>query len=157
MSALEIRRDDLSGPATRALVAHHLTVMRGISPAESCHALDLVGLQDPAVEFWSAWFDDDIAGIGALMRFEGDRGELKSMRVADGFLGRGVGRAILHHLESEARAQRLASLWLETGTTDEFRPARRLYESEGFRLCEPFGSYVVDPFSVYMTKSLTTA
>jgi putative acetyltransferase len=45
-------------------------------------------------------------------------------------------------------------LWLETGSTESFIPARRLYASEGFTPCEPFGDYRCDPLSVYMTRSL---
>ena len=67
--------------------------------------------------FWSAWLGNDIAGCGALKRLDAERGEIKSMRVADRFLGRGVGRAILEHLVAQARAQGMRSLWLETGST----------------------------------------
>ncbi len=41
---------------------------------------------------WSAWIDGDLAGIGACKDLGADRAELKSMRVVDAFLGRGVGR-----------------------------------------------------------------
>ena len=34
-------------------------------------------------------------------------------------------------------------------------PARRLYERFGFTRCGPFGSYVEDPNSVFMTLELT--
>ena len=36
-----IRRDDLSGPEIRALLAEHLQDMHANSPPESVHALDL--------------------------------------------------------------------------------------------------------------------
>ena len=48
----------------------------------------------------------------------------------------------------------MSSLWLETGSTDEFVPAVRLYESEGFTRCGPFEGYADDPFSVFMTRTL---
>lgn len=151
---LEIRVDDLSAEATRALVAAHLTGMHASSPPESVHALDHDGLSDPAVTFWSAWSGEELAGIGALKMLDADRGELKSMRVDDRFRGTGVGRAILRHIIAEARGRGLRSLWLETGTPAEFLPAQRLYESEGFVQCGPFDGYVDDPFSLFMTKSL---
>ena len=47
------------------------------------HALDADSLRDPSVTFWSAWVDGTIAGIGALKALDAERGELKSMRVAD--------------------------------------------------------------------------
>ncbi len=163
MAALDIRPDDLSGDATRALIAHHLVGMHATSPACSVHALDIDGLRDPAVTFWSAWAGDDLAGIGALKALPsegagdagGTRGEIKSMRVADTHLGTGVGRAMLAHIIAEARARGMTSLWLETGSTPDFTPAVRLYESVGFTRCGPFGDYTDDPFSIYLTLALT--
>ena len=36
----------------------------------------------------------------------------------------------------------------------EFAAARALYKRYGFSYCEPFGDYVEDPNSVFMTKAL---
>lgn len=150
--SLTLRPDDLSGPATQALIASHQAELRSLSPEESCHVLDLDGLRDPAIEFWSAWDGDRIAGIGALKQLDAERGELKSMRAADAYRGRGIGRLILRQLITAARVRGLTSLWLETGAGDAFVPARRLYESEGFVTCAPFGAYRLDPLSVYYTR-----
>jgi putative acetyltransferase len=152
--ALEFRVDDLSGEPTRRLIARHLTGMRASSPAESVHALDIDALRGPDITFWSVWIGDDIAGCGALKQLDADRGELKSMRVADRFLGRGVGRAILEHLIAEARGRGMSRLWLETGSSEAFIPALHLYESAGFTRCGPFDGYVDDPFSVFMTRAI---
>jgi len=146
--------DDFSGQATRALIARHLAGMRANSPLESVHALEIDGLRAPGVTFWSAWLGDEIAGCGALKRLDAKRGELKSMRVVDAFLGQGVGRALLNHLIGEARARGMTSLWLETGSSPAFVPALRLYESSGFTRCAPFDGYTDDPFSVFMTRSI---
>ncbi|GAA1698554.1 GNAT family N-acetyltransferase [Microbacterium sediminicola] len=154
MDDLRIQEDDLSGEPTRALLREHLERMRQISPEESCHALDLSGLEGAAVTVWSAWMSGEIAGTGALTMLDAHNAELKSMRVADAFLGRGVGRAMLSHLISEAQARGVGRLWLETGSTAEFVPALRLYESAGFERCAPFGSYREDPLSVFMTRLL---
>lgn len=146
--------DDLSGEPTRALIALHLAGMRANSPPESVHALEVDGLRQPDVTFWSVWLENEIAGCGALKQLDERRGELKSMRVADPFLGRGVGKALLHHLMREAQARGMQSLWLETGSSPAFVPALRLYESAGFVRCGPFGDYTDDPFSVFMTRSI---
>ena len=148
------RVDDLSGAATRALIRRHLAGMRENSPPESVHAFDVDKLRQPDVTFWSAWIGEELAGFGALKQLDVARGEIKSMRVADAFLGRGIGRAILEHIMREARARATRSLWLETGSTPAFTPALRLYESAGFLRCGPFDGYVDDPFSVFMTRSL---
>ena len=147
--------DDLSGAPTRALIARHLAGMHASSPPESVHAFDVDRLREPGVTFWSVWAGEEIAGCGALKVLDADRGELKSMRVADAFLGRGIGRALLGHLVGEARARGLRSLWIETGSAPAFLPALRLYESAGFRRCGPFGDYREDPFSVLMTSELS--
>lgn len=152
--SLRFQLDDLSGPKTRALIARHLAGMHENSPAESVHALDVSGLQRPGVTFWSGWLGEEIVCCGALKALDGARGELKSMRVSDAFLGRGFGRAMLEHLVAQARAQGLRSLWLETGSSPAFVPAQRLYESAGFVRCGPFEGYTDDPFSVFMTRSL---
>jgi putative acetyltransferase len=151
---IEIHVDDLSGETTRALIASHLSGMHDTSPPESVHALDIDGLRHPSITFWSAWIDGELAGIGALKRLDAARGELKSMRVDDRFRGTGVGRSILRHIIRDARDRGFTSLWLETGTTDDFAPARRLYESEGFAQCEPFEGYSPDPHSVFLTREI---
>jgi putative acetyltransferase len=151
---IEIRTDDLSGEAARRLIAFHLAGMHDTSPPESVHALDIDALRHPSVSVWSAWVDGELAGVGALKALDGDRGEIKSMRVDDRFRGAGVGRALLRHIMDDARQRGMSSLWLETGTTAEFAPAQRLYESEGFVVCGPFGDYALDPFSVFMTRAL---
>ena len=61
---------------------------------------------------------------------------------------------MLEHLIAKARTCGMSALWLETGATAEFLPAQRLYESAGFTRCAPFGSYVLDPHSVFMTTRL---
>jgi putative acetyltransferase len=151
---LRFRLDDLSGEATRALVTRHLAGMHANSPPESVHALGIDRLRAPDVAFWSAWVGDEIAGCGAVKRLDALRGELKSMRVADPFLGRGIGKKLLAHLIEVARDAGMKSLWLETGASPEFIPALRLYESAGFVRCGPFEGYVEDPFSVFMTRSI---
>ncbi len=153
-AAIAFRVDDLSGPATQALVARHLRGMHETSPPESVHAFDVSKLKQPGVTFWSAWVGDEIVGMGALKRLDAERGEIKSMRVSDAWLGKGVGRAMLDHIVREAQRMGLTSLWLETGSTDAFAPALKLYETAGFVRCGPFDGYVEDPFSVFMTREV---
>jgi putative acetyltransferase len=146
--------DDLSAEPVRALIRRHLAGMHEHSPPESVHAFDIDKLRAPDVTFWSAWSGDELAGCGALKQLDVARGEIKSMRVVDSFLGRGVGRAMLDHILAEARARSMKSLWLETGSASAFLPALRLYETAGFVRCGPFDGYVEDPFSIFMTLAL---
>jgi len=151
---MEFRVDDLRGEPTRKLIERHLQEMYASSPADSVHAFNVEKLRHPGVTFWSVWVGDEIAGCGALKRLDDSRGEIKSMRVADKFLRRGVGRAILAHILAEARRAGYSSDWLETGSTEPFIPALKLYESAGFTRCGPFEDYTDDPFSVFMTLTL---
>jgi putative acetyltransferase len=153
-SGFVFRIDDISGEEIQALVKRHLAGMHENSPPESVHAFDLDKLRQPGVTFWSGWAGDQIAVMGALKRLDAVNGEIKSMRVADAFLGKGAGRAMLEHIVAEARAMGIGTLWLETGSTDAFVPALRLYESAGFEVCGPFGGYTLDPFSVFMKRDL---
>jgi putative acetyltransferase len=76
------------------------------------------------------------------------------MRAHPDWRGKGVGKAILHHLLAQARARGYARVSLETGRPEPFLPARRLYESHGFAECPPFGGYVADDFSICMTRAI---
>ena len=76
------------------------------------------------------------------------------MRTAPAALHRGVGRALLNHIVAEARRRGFKRLSLETGSTEPFAAARRLYESEGFVPCGRFGDYQDTPFSRFFTREL---
>jgi putative acetyltransferase len=151
---MRIQVDDLSGPEIRELLAEHLRSMHELSPPESVHALDLAGLRRPEITFWTVWVDDDLAGCGALKELDSCHDEVKSMRTAMRWRRRGVGRAVLDHLVTEARRRGYARLSLETGSQPAFQPARNLYAGFGFTYCGPFADYVDDPNSVFMTLEL---
>ena len=152
---MEIRIDDLRGSAIAALLQAHLQAMYDYSPPESVHALDLEALRQPSITFWTAWDGDGLMGCGALRQLTPNHAELKSMRTAEGYLRKGVARALLRHIEAAARAKGMQRISLETGTADAFMPAQRLYASEGFIECEPFADYAPDRHSMFMTKELT--
>ncbi len=152
--ALEIRAGGLDDPAVIALLQAHLDDMALHSPAGSIHALDLSGLRAPGVLFFSAWRDGALAGCSALRDGGDGHGELKSMRTHPAHLRQGVAAALLAHLMATARARGLRRLSLETGTAAAFAPAHALYARHGFVPCGPFGDYVDDPFSTFMTRAL---
>jgi putative acetyltransferase len=141
---LAIAREDPTRADVTALIARHLAGMHENTPAESVHALDLSALQHPDVAFWTARVGGRLAGIAATARLDD----------ANAFLGRGVGRALVRRIVADARERGVAALWLETGSGDDFVAARRLYASEGFVECPPFGSYRPDPNSTFMTLGL---
>jgi putative acetyltransferase len=149
-----IRLDDLRDPRIAGFLEEHIRDMRAVSPPESKHALDLEGLRQRDIRFWSAWDEGQLVGCGALKQLDDTHGELKSMRSAVSHRGRGVGRQMLLHIMAEARATGLRRLSLETGAMPFFAPARALYAAHGFAACAPFGGYRADPNSVFMTLLL---
>ncbi len=151
---MEIRLDDLSGPGIHALLDEHLAEMHRISPPESVHALPVDGLRQPDVTFWTAWSGNDLLGCGALRELSAVHGEIKSMRTANAHRGKGVAKALLEHIVEEAKRRGYERLSLETGSQQEFEPARTLYERFGFASCPPFADYAEDPNSVFMTRRL---
>ena len=151
---MKIEVDDLSRPALHALLNEHLQSMYELSPPESVHALDLEKLRQPEITFWSAWENSLLLGCGALKELDATHGEVKSMRTPDALRRQGAGRAILAHIVNVARSRGYAKLSLETGSMEAFKPARKLYESFGFRDCGPFAGYAQDPNSVFMTLRL---
>lgn len=152
---MEIRVDDLRGPAIAALLQVHLDAMYQHSPPESVHALDLEALRHPSITFWSAHDGHDLMGCGALKQLTPTHAEIKSMRTAQAHVRKGVARALLRHIEAAARARGIRQLSLETGPHAPFAAARQLYRSEGFRECGPFADYALDPYSLFMTKTLS--
>ena len=146
--------DDLSGSEIRALLETHFAGMLASSPPESCHFLDFDGLNAADVTFWSIWDGDALAGCGALKELTPEHGEVKSMRTHADHLRKGVGANMLTHIISQARDRGYHRLSLETGSSADFAPALALYAAHGFEYCPPFGDYVEDPFSLFMTLAI---
>lgn len=154
MGNYRIVEDDLTGPEVAALLELHLGEMHQWSPACKVHAMPIERLRQPDVTFYSAWDGDTLAAVGALKHLGEGRGELKSMRAAPEYRGKGAGKAILEHLIAEAERRRYTWLGLETGVPEPFAPARTLYASYGFSDCEAFADYVLDEWSVCMSRAL---
>jgi putative acetyltransferase len=151
---MRIIQGDLSDPRVVDLLQIHLTTARAETAPGSAHALDLSGLQAPDVTFWTIWEDETLLGVGALKRLSVDHGEVKSMHTVQSMRGRGVGSAMLRHIIATARVSGMSRLSLETGSWAYFRPAQALYRRHGFVECPPFGDYVPDPNSVFMSLDL---
>jgi putative acetyltransferase len=149
-----IKLDDLSSPVIAELLAEHLHDMYEQSPPGSVHALDLDDLKKPDITFWAIWEGETLVGCGALKELDNTHGEIKSMRIAHAFRGKGAGKLILGHIVDEARKRNYKHLSLETGSMAFFDAARRLYGSYGFDYCGPFADYVLDQNSVFMTMEL---
>jgi putative acetyltransferase len=144
----------LERPEVHDLLQTHQDHMVANSPPESRHVLDLAGLQQPDIDFWTLWRQQQLAGCVALKHWNHTYGELKSMKTADAFVRQGVARYLLEQVVAECRERGYRQLKLETGSMDYFAPARQLYQRQGFCYCEPFGNYHKDPNNVFMSLDL---
>ena len=133
------------------LLTKHFIELRSVSPEGSAHVLDIAGLKDPSIKFWSLWENEQLIGCGALKFLGIDHGEIKSIRVHDQFRKKGKGLKVMHHLINNAKKLNIKKLSLETGSGDFFKNARKLFKYCGFKRCEPFAHYKVDANSCYLS------
>ena len=145
----ELDRDDV-----RDLLDQHFSEMRAGSPPDACHVLPVDALKDRDIRFFTLREDGELLGCGALKRLELGHGEIKSMRTANSALGRGIGKALLDHIVAAARAEGMFRLSLETGSTEQFSAALRLYEREGFEPGGAFAGYADTPFTRFFTREI---
>ena len=132
------------------LLKKHFIELRSVSPEGSTHVLDIKGLKDPSIKFWTLWENDELIGCGALKFLDKEHGEFKSIRLADKFRKKGNGIKIIKHLIDEAKKLSIKKISLETGAGKFFKPARELFILCGFKICKPFAHYKEDINSVYM-------
>lgn len=151
---MEIKIDDLSGSEIAEFLEEHIKEMKSVSPPESKHALDLEGLRKPEITFWTVWDNSCLIGCGAMKELDANHAEIKSMRTAISFRGKGVASILLQHILNEAKLRGYRRISLETGSMPFFESARNLYTKYGFESCTPFSTYREDPNSVFMTRKL---
>jgi putative acetyltransferase len=150
----QIATDDPTAADVRALLGRHLAFARATTLPEDVYALDVDGLLDPAVTFFSYRVDGQVLGVAALKRLDDHHAEVKSMHTAEEARGQGIARALVDHVLAVARERGYRRLSLETGSGPAFAPARALYASAGFTPCGAFGDYRPSPNSSYMTLAL---
>ena len=136
------------------LLKKHFIELRLVSPAGSAHVLDIDGLKDPSIKFWSLWENEKLMGCGALKFLNENHGEFKSIRVADLYRGKGYGEKIITYLIQKSKKLNINRISIETGSGEFFKSARKLFKKSGFKECEPFGHYKIDSNSCYMTLSI---
>ena len=137
------------------LLNKHFIELRSVSPEGSAHVLDIEGLKDQNIKFWSLWENNLLMGCGALKFLNKEHGEFKSIRLVDKFRKKDNGIKILKHLIFEAKKLNIKRISVETGTGDFFTPARKLFNKCGFKLCKPFAHYKEDPNSCYMSMLIS--
>tara|TARA_B100001989_G_C24322819_1_gene356011 strand:- start:88 stop:555 length:468 start_codon:yes stop_codon:yes gene_type:complete len=152
---LESIEGNFDHPEVRELLNKHFIELRAASPEGSAHVLDVAGLKVPSIKFWSLWENKKLLGCGALKFLDNIHGEFKSIRVHDNFRNKGNGIKVIDHLIVKAKILNIKRISIETGASNFFIPARKLFKKCNFEPCEPFAHYKEDLNSIYLTKLIS--
>ncbi len=152
--SISISNESPVGADLSLLFTRHTADMHADTPPESIYMMDATELAVPQVHFFVAREAGVPLAMGAFKILSGAQGEIKSMHVLLEARGRGLSKAMLAHVEAQARAVGINRLNLETGIQPTFVAARALYEKAGYAVCGPFEGYENDPNSLFMTKEL---
>jgi putative acetyltransferase len=152
MTAMNITQENPKQSDIIALLGQLDAYCAALYPAESNHLMDIDALTGPEVVFLTARDGQGrLLGCGAFVA-RGDYAEVKRMMVDPASRGQGVGGQLLAQIARRAAQAGFGSLKLETGISQP--EAIALYERDGFAYRAPFGSYQLDPLSLFMEKRL---
>tara|TARA_B110000263_G_C15024981_1_gene381300 strand:+ start:124 stop:585 length:462 start_codon:yes stop_codon:yes gene_type:complete len=146
---------NFDNPEVNEMLIKHFIELSSVSPVCKGHVLDIPGLKDPNIKFWSFWKSDQLMGCGALKFLDTEHGEFKSIRLSDKFRKQNNGIKIIKHLIDRAKKLNIKKISLETGSGNFFIPARKLFIKCGFKVCEPFSHYKKDNEACYMSMLIS--
>ena len=58
--------NNFDNPQVNDLLKKHFKELQSVSPEGSTHVLDIAGLKNKSIKFWSLWNEDKLIGCGAL-------------------------------------------------------------------------------------------
>jgi len=152
---MEMRRvRDLTNSDVVALVAKSDLYLSDLYPPESNHAEPLEALVGEDSAFFAGYIGEKLAAGGAVKLYEDDTAyaEIKRVFVAEEHRGKRLATAVMQHLEDYLSSIGMNVVRLEAGPLQP--DALSLYLKLGYAERGPFGSYRVDPLSVFMEKTL---
>ena len=150
----EIRAEAFGTPLTQGMAdaqqaeltaRHHGSPGSGAMPSPEY-------FQPPDGTFLVAFEDGEAIACGGVGRLDETTGELRRMYVLPAHRGKGLGRAILEHLEDAACRLGYTRMRLETG--NEAPEALGLYTSAGYEPIPCWGPFADDPKSRCFEKAL---
>ena len=157
LGGFSIDRADPGDVSVRLLIEAHLAHSWDSTPQTSNHTLGVAALRGQGIRFWTVSDNIGVVGCGALKALSDQTAEVKSVHVAHAARGRGVAKMLMEHLIETARQGGTKALVLETGSMDDYKPARGLYKALGFTFCGLIPGYDLDPNSVFMRLALDPA
>jgi putative acetyltransferase len=144
---------DPGRPEAQALMARSEALMNALYPSESNHFEPADGLRAPHGSFYGVWRGEQLVGCGGVKHVDADGyGEIKRVFVLDSERGRGIARLLMARLEAALVERGVHLARLETGIHQP--EALALYRRLGYVERGPFGSYALDPLSVFFEKHL---
>jgi GNAT superfamily N-acetyltransferase len=81
-------------------------------------------------KFWVAEENDDIVGFGGFRLLDASSVAIKRIRIARAHRGKGLGTAIVRHIESYCRAAKIKTIKVDTD--DRFDAAISMYTNLGY-------------------------
>jgi putative acetyltransferase len=151
---IEITTEDSQTDEITQILQTHWFFCQSATPSEFSYSLNASQLFAPDITVFGARMNGELVGVGALRKLGDKHGELKSMHTLAKARGKGIGKAMVRHIEDFARAQGISRISLETGTHEPFKAARDLYSSLGYQECGAFGEYILSEYNTCMTKYL---
>ena len=139
---ITIERVIRATPEVHDLIGELNDVLGAVYEAHQRHRLTIEQLFEPNVRFFIARLENLAVGCGGVALFD-DYAEVRRMYTRPAARGLGLAKALLRRIEDEARAVGAPVLRLETGIRQQ--EAIGLYESTGFRPCDPFGPHAMMP------------
>ena len=122
-------------------------------PSESNHLVSSEEFEEDGAVLLGAEIKDLFVGcVGLIPQPQSRYGEIKRLFVDPAYRGQGIARLLMEALEKEATSVAMTTLQLESGSNE--LGALTLYRSLGYEECAPFGSYSLDPNSVFFEKFL---
>lgn len=97
---------------------------------DDLHHIEQIYLENSG-EFLVGEYEDQLVAMGALKQTSAERAEIKRMRVAPAYQGRGFGQVILEALEQ--KAQELGYTTLHLDTTVKQVAAQKLYRKNAYQ------------------------
>ena len=154
---ITIERADPGDADVRPLIAAHMAHSFESAPQSSNHAMDIQALKGSGIRFWTLSDSTGVLGCGALKPLPDGTAEVKSVHIVQAARGRGLARRLMMHLIETAHRKGTRALVLETGSMEDYKPARGLYTALGFTCCDPIPGYAPDPNSVFLRLALDPA
>lgn len=139
----------------RALIAGLNAHLQPLSPPEFQFQMSVDEMAGTDTHVFVARDENKSAvGMGALKLHGDGLAEVKRMFTLPEVRGQKVGRALLNEIVALARQHGVTRLALETGATEGFEGAWRLYERGGFTKCAAFLDYPDSDYSAFYEMAL---